>query len=55
MLGADLVERSPDALVIVAPPVKAMRVPVGARTSASARRRAARNSRLSIIEAVRVR
>ena len=37
------------------PPVKAMRAPAGARNSVSARRRAARNLRLSIIEVVSAR
>jgi hypothetical protein len=59
VLGVDPVERRPDALVIVAvlqsvPPVKAIRVPSGT-SNVSARRRAAMNSRLSIIVAVNVR
>jgi hypothetical protein len=54
VLGADFGERVPDARVIVAvgPAVNA---PAGASNSVSARRRAARNSQLSIIEAVRAR
>jgi len=57
VFGTHLVERGPDAPVIVAlgAPVNAMRVPAGTCNSVSARRRAAMNSRLSIMAAVSAR
>src|SRR6202045_1965837 len=57
MLGADLVEGVPDAVDIVSVVAagEAMRVPAGGWTSVSARRRAERKSRLSMIDAVSAR
>jgi hypothetical protein len=55
MLGMGLIELRPDPLVVVDSPCrrrKAIFVPAGISTSVSARRRAERKSRLSIIVAV---
>jgi len=58
VLGAHLVKRGPDGVVIVAIGAAGegdARAPAGASSSASARRRAAMNSWLSIAEAVSAR
>src|SRR5215831_10061468 len=57
MFGVDFVERVPDRGMILKsrPPVKATLGPAGSSTSVSARRLAARKSRLSTIAAVSVR